>query len=90
MFFSHYVFSKGFFVGWITITFIWVFCSAGISVILPIVETAGFFKTLYREIVGDMTGKRKRRNVEVMDARSMSADATPGSVTPDKEIEARK
>ena len=50
MFLSHYVFSQGFFVAWVVITFAWVFCSAAISVILPLWETAGFFRDLYREI----------------------------------------
>jgi urea-proton symporter len=58
MFFSHYVFSKGFFTAWVVISFIWVFASSLISVILPIWETRGFFKVLYNAIRSDM-GKRK-------------------------------
>ena len=57
MFLSHYIFSQGFFIGWVVITFCWVFCSTAISVILPIWETAGFFRDLYREIV---RGERAR------------------------------
>lgn len=52
MFLSHYVFSQGFFTAWVVITFMWVFCSTAISVILPIWETAGFFGRLYREVFG--------------------------------------
>lgn len=52
MFLSHYIFSKGFFTAWVVITFIWVFSSAAISIVLPIVETAGFFKGFFREIFG--------------------------------------
>ena len=51
MFLSHYVFSQGFFIAWVVITFCWVFCSTAISVILPIWETAGFFRDLYKEVV---------------------------------------
>lgn len=51
MFLSHYIFSQGFFTAWVVITFIWVFCSTAISVILPIWETTEFFGELYREIV---------------------------------------
>jgi len=51
MFLSHYIFSQGFFVAWVVITFCWVFCSTAVSVILPIWETAGFFRDLYREVV---------------------------------------
>lgn len=58
MFLSHYIFSQGFFVAWVVITFCWVFCSTAISVILPIWETAGFFRDLYREIVkGERVGR---------------------------------
>lgn len=51
MFFSHYVFSKGFFTAWVVISFLWVFASTGISVILPVVETAGFLRQFGRDIV---------------------------------------
>lgn len=51
MFLSHYVFSQGFFTAWVVITFGWVFGSTAISVILPVWETAGFFKRLYGEVV---------------------------------------
>ncbi|KAJ9606800.1 hypothetical protein H2200_008810 [Cladophialophora chaetospira] len=57
MFLSHYIFSKGFFTAWVVISFIWVFASSLISVILPIFETRAFFALLFREI----TGKAKRQ-----------------------------
>ncbi|OCL03550.1 solute symporter family transporter [Glonium stellatum] len=59
MFFSHYVFSKGFFTAWVVISFIWVFCSSAISTILPIWETKGFFKELVVEIGQDLRGRKK-------------------------------
>ena len=43
---------------WVVITFAWVFCSTAISVILPIWETAGFFRDLWAEVV---RGKRVTR-----------------------------
>jgi len=58
MFFSHYIFSKGFFTGWVVIGFLWVFSSTAISVILPIVETAGFFRNLVKEIGADLRRKK--------------------------------
>ncbi|KAF2671558.1 solute symporter family transporter [Microthyrium microscopicum] len=61
MFLSHYVFSKGFFTGWIVISFLWVFSSAAISIILPIAETARFFQELIQQISKDMKGKRRKR-----------------------------
>jgi len=54
MFLSHYIFSKGFFTAWIIISFIWVFCSTAISVILPLVEARGFFAKFYRKLRGDL------------------------------------
>jgi hypothetical protein len=58
MFLSHYVFSQGFFTAWVIISFIWVFCSAAISTILPIWETSGFFVNLFKEIRQDL-GRKK-------------------------------
>ena len=57
MFFSHYVFSKGFFTAWIVISFLWVFVSTGISVVLPVVETAGFLRQFGRDVMGGKKGK---------------------------------
>ena len=58
MFLSHYIFSQGFFVAWVVITFAWVFCSTAISVLLPIWETLEFFRDLWAEVV---RGKRVTR-----------------------------
>jgi len=55
MFFSHYVFSKGFFTAWVVISFVWVFVSAGISCFLPVWETRGFWGELW----GKMRGRGK-------------------------------
>jgi len=60
MFFSHYIFSKGFFTAWVVISFIWVFCSSFISCFLPIWETRGFFGELVGKIGRDFGGRRKR------------------------------
>ena len=57
MFFSHYVFSKGFFTAWIVISFLWVFVSTGISVVLPVVETMGFLRQFGRDVMGGGKGK---------------------------------
>jgi urea-proton symporter len=55
MFLSHYVFSKGFFTAWVVISFIWVFASAAISVILPLVEATGFFESFAK---ATMSGRK--------------------------------
>jgi hypothetical protein len=58
MFFSHYIFSKGFFTGWVVVSFIWVFASSAISCLLPIWETRGSFGKLFRKIGDDIRRKR--------------------------------
>ena len=60
MFLSHYIFSKEFFTAWVVISFLWVFGSALVSVVLPIWETRGFFLMLFREISGDIGRRRSR------------------------------
>lgn len=50
MFFSEYVFSKGFFTAWVVISFIWVFASSAISCLLPIWETKDSIRALARKI----------------------------------------
>jgi hypothetical protein len=50
MFFSHYIFSEGFFTAWVIISFIWVFVSSGISCFLPIWETRSFWGQLWGRI----------------------------------------
>lgn len=60
MFLSHYIFSEGFFVAWVVVSFIWVFGSAATSIILPVVETRGFFVELGGKIWGDLRRGRGR------------------------------
>lgn len=57
MFLSHYVLSRGFFTAWIVVSFIWVFVSTGISVILPLVETSGFVRQFARSVAKDFRKK---------------------------------
>ncbi|KAK5134039.1 hypothetical protein LTR08_007044 [Meristemomyces frigidus] len=60
MFLTHYIFSEGSFMAWVVISFLWVFASTGISVILPVVETAGFFKKFVRDVRAGGNAGRKR------------------------------
>lgn len=48
MFFTGYIFSKGFFTAWVIISFIWVFASAAISCFLPLWEVRDFWGVLFR------------------------------------------
>ncbi|KAJ6478748.1 solute symporter family transporter [Mycena vitilis] len=61
MFLSHYLFSRNFFVAWVVISFLWVFCSAAISTILPIVEALTFFKQFTKDIRGDLSRKNTEK-----------------------------
>ncbi|KAF2253298.1 Na+/solute symporter [Trematosphaeria pertusa] len=54
MFFTHYIFSKGFFTAWVVVSFLWVFCSSFISCFLPVWETRGFFVELGRAVARDV------------------------------------
>ncbi|KAJ6614597.1 solute symporter family transporter [Mycena sp. CBHHK59/15] len=63
MFLSHYIFSARFFTAWVVISFLWVFCSAAISIVLPIVEAAPFFMQLTRVIGADMGGRGPERSI---------------------------
>lgn len=57
MFFSHYIFSQGFFTAWVVVSFIWVFASSAISCLLPIWETRRSFAKLFRKIGEDLRKK---------------------------------
>lgn len=61
MFLSHYVFSKGFFTGWVVIGFIWVFFALFTCAILPVWEARGFFRDFWREV---KVGKKVRRDID--------------------------
>lgn len=50
MFFTQYIFSDGFFKGWVVISFIWVFFALGACGILPIWETRSFWRALFGQI----------------------------------------
>ncbi|KAL4944944.1 hypothetical protein BDV06DRAFT_232138 [Aspergillus oleicola] len=52
MFLSHYVFSRGFFTGWVVISFIWVFVAFFLCGILPIWETRTFWGNMVRRVLG--------------------------------------
>ncbi|KAL5120136.1 hypothetical protein ACEQ8H_001961 [Pleosporales sp. CAS-2024a] len=58
MFFSGYIFSKGFFTGWVVVSFIWVFASAAISCFLPIWETRDGLARLVKKMTADF-GRNK-------------------------------
>jgi hypothetical protein len=48
MFLSHYIFSKGFFLGWIVVGFLWVAFALGVCGVLPVWEARGFVSGFWR------------------------------------------
>ncbi|CAG8982733.1 hypothetical protein HYALB_00001014 [Hymenoscyphus albidus] len=52
MFLSHYIFSQGFFLAWVIISFIWVFFTLGTCAILPLWEARGFFMNFVHAVRG--------------------------------------
>ena len=58
---SNYIFSKPFFTGWVTVVFIWLFCSAFCVVIYPLFEGRGTIAKTCKAIYLDVTGKKKPR-----------------------------
>lgn len=58
LFFTHYVFSKGFFTGWIVVGILWAFVGTFITVVLPLWESSADMARVARGIMADMRGKR--------------------------------
>lgn len=57
MFFSNYVFSKGFYTGWVVLSIVWAICSTIAVTIYPIWESRGAIAEVGRGIWGMMTRK---------------------------------
>ncbi|ORY00601.1 Sodium:solute symporter family-domain-containing protein [Clohesyomyces aquaticus] len=55
MFFTHYIFSDGFFKAWVVISFLWVFFALGTCGILPLWETRAFWKALFKTVFSKET-----------------------------------
>lgn len=59
MFLSHYIYSSGFFLGWVIISFLWVFFALFTCAILPIYEASGFFREFWVAVREDLRGEEK-------------------------------
>ncbi|ORY79949.1 solute symporter family transporter [Protomyces lactucae-debilis] len=57
LFLSHYVFSKGFFTGWIVVSMLWAWVAAFITIVLPIWESWTSMSRVFNGIWADMRGK---------------------------------
>ncbi|RKU41552.1 hypothetical protein DL546_002433 [Coniochaeta pulveracea] len=80
LFFSHYIYSKGFFTFYIVISFLWVFAAFGLCGILPVWET----RTFWREFFGEVFMGRKKvvAGVDPDAAKTASENSDSGTVTP--------
>lgn len=80
LFFSHYIYSRGFFTFYIVVSFIWVFAAFALCGILPIWET----RTFWREFFGEVfTGRKKVVNgVSPVAGKAASENSGSGTVTP--------
>lgn len=58
LFFTHYIFSKGFFKGWIVVGILWAFVGTFITVVLPLWESRAAMSRVGRGIMADLRGKR--------------------------------
>ena len=64
MYGSSYVFSKGFFTGWVAIGILWLFCSAGIVVVYPLWEGRATSSRVFGMIFKELTGKGRGRPIQ--------------------------
>ncbi|OIW31964.1 hypothetical protein CONLIGDRAFT_629651 [Coniochaeta ligniaria NRRL 30616] len=75
LFFSNYIYSKGFFTFYIVISFLWVFAAFGLCGILPIWETRQFWREFFSEV---FAGRKKN----VVTGVPASENSGSGTVTP--------
>lgn len=74
-----YIFSKGFFTGWIVVGIVWIFCTLGAIGLYPLWESRA---TLARVLRVMFTGKSP---ASVLEAEAVSSGAaTPVMLGPDK------
>lgn len=58
---SEWVFSRAGWMGWVTVCFIWIFFSAALCIIWPIVESFGELKRIARAVMKDVPGRARVR-----------------------------
>jgi hypothetical protein len=79
MFGSGYIFSRGFFTGWVVVGIIWLFISCTMVVFLPVFESRGTIVRTGKAVWKDLTGKGRRSEAEVVQGEVVSDS---GTVTP--------
>ncbi|KAF7546311.1 hypothetical protein G7Z17_g8519 [Cylindrodendrum hubeiense] len=76
MYASSYVFSKGFFTGWVVVLFLWAFFAASVITLLPIWEGRGPMLMVWRRLVGSPH----------IDATVTETDSVTGSSSPVEKV----
>lgn len=81
LFGTGYVFGREFFTGWVVVGIIWLFCSSGVVVFLPLWQSRRTIAHTVKSVWADVTGKGgKRGKPEVMQGQPVSGDVTPARV----------
>ncbi|KAG4222869.1 hypothetical protein PC116_g28658 [Phytophthora cactorum] len=86
MYGSSYVFSKPFFIGWITVGIIWIFCSLGAVGLFPVFEGRQTLARTFKAIAFDLSGKKSIRVIRAeneattIDGKTASGTETPPNV----------
>ncbi|KAK5134684.1 hypothetical protein LTR08_006199 [Meristemomyces frigidus] len=91
MYGSGYIFSKGFFKGWIVVGILWLFCSSAAVGVYPVWEGRHTFGRTIKSIYLDVTGKRKpvmhgRATVAEMAEVDEVVDAKGAETPPEKAV----
>ncbi|KAI7548466.1 hypothetical protein KC319_g14540 [Hortaea werneckii] len=84
MFGSGYIFSKSFYTGWVVVGIIWLFCSSGVVVFLPLWQSRETIAHTFRSVGRDLSGKgRPVWRPETMEGQGVEVQTT--MTTPESE-----
>ncbi|EON98385.1 putative urea active transporter protein [Phaeoacremonium minimum UCRPA7] len=72
MYGTGYIFSRGFFKGWVVVLFFWGFFAAGVITLLPIWEGKDFIRLMYKYFKGSYVPPNKNEVVEGQDTAESS------------------
>lgn len=89
MYATHYVFSKGFFVGWIVVVFLWAFLASSTITLIPIWEGRAAISSVTRSILGRKKGA-KQAEPETLYGVSAESARTPASEKEEKTVEVKR
>jgi urea-proton symporter len=73
LFGTQYIYGRSFFIGWVVVSFIWVWSSMTICVVYPVVESTGALKDISLGLWRDLMAVFGRRKPALRDASAGSA-----------------